>query len=214
MWALVEQISNLVTDGDHNPPKRTESGVPHLTAKNIREWRVDPTDCTYISKADSVRVFKRYLPKPGDVIVTCVGTIGRTAIVPEGFEFSPDRNLAAIRLMHGMLDAKYVQIALESPDYQKRLRGASGATAQPHLYLADIRALLIPLPPSGEQSRIVVETDRRLSLISEAEHQVEANAKRAERLRQSILANAFSGKMLLGHSTPHAEAMQAHVHTG
>ena len=194
MWANVEQISNLVTDGDHNPPKRTGFGVPHLTAKNIREWRIDPRDCTFISRENSVRVFKRYLPKAGDVIVTCVGTVGRTAIVPEGYEFSPDRNLAAIRFMARTLDPKYLQIVLESPDYQKRMRGASGATAQPHLYLSDLRAIPIPLAPTTEQDRIVLEITPRMSLIQEVEEQVDAGLRRSERLRQSILSLSFSGR--------------------
>ena len=195
VWASVEQIALLVTDGDHNPPKRTDVGVPHLTAKHIREWQIEPTECTFISKVDVDRVFKRYRPLAGDLIVTCVGTVGRTAIVPAGYEFSPDRNLAAIRLLPASLNANYLQLALESPEYQKLLRGASGSTAQPHLYLTDLRALLIPLAPRPEQHRIEVEIDRRFSLVREIEGQVDTNLKRAERLRQTILNNAFSGRL-------------------
>jgi len=196
VWASVEQIANLVTDGDHNPPKRTPTGVPHLTAKHIREWRVDPTDCTFISKDDAVRVFKRYHPKAGDLIVTCVGTVGRTAIVPNSFEFSPDRNLAAIRFFSGTLDVKFLQIVLESSDYQKLLRGASGSTAQPHLYLSDLRSLLIPLVATREQQRIVTEVDRLLSLITDVDAKAEANLKRAELLLKSTLSKAFRGQLM------------------
>ncbi len=48
------------------------------------------------------------------------------------------------------------------------------------------------LPPQVEQLRIVAEVDRRLSLLRETEVQVDANLRRAERLRQSILSRAFS----------------------
>jgi type I restriction enzyme S subunit len=54
----------------------------------------------------------------------------------------------------------------------------------------------IPLPPVSEQGRIVAEVERRLSVIDELEMQVEANLKRAERLRQAILKRAFEGKMV------------------
>ena len=54
----------------------------------------------------------------------------------------------------------------------------------------------LPLPPLAEQRRIVAEVERRLSVIQQAEAAVEANLTRAERLRQSILKQAFSGKLV------------------
>jgi type I restriction enzyme S subunit len=54
-----------------------------------------------------------------------------------------------------------------------------------------LQALAIPLPPLPEQHRIVAEVDRRLSIAREAEAEVDANLKRAQGLRQAILAKAF-----------------------
>jgi type I restriction enzyme, S subunit len=194
-WAAasIDQISSLVTDGDHNPPKRQPRGLPHLTAKNVRDWRLDPTGCTYISAADAERVLRRYSPAPGDLIITCVGTVGRTAIVPHDFKFSPDRNLAAVRLVDGHISTRYLNIVLSSPRYQELIRNASGATAQPHFYLGDLRALTIPLPPIQEQERIVAEVERRLSVTDEAVELVEGNMKRMSKLREAFLARAFAG---------------------
>ena len=54
----------------------------------------------------------------------------------------------------------------------------------------------VPLPPLAEQRRIVAEVERRLSVIQQAEATVEAGLKRAERLRQSILKEAFAGRLV------------------
>ena len=54
----------------------------------------------------------------------------------------------------------------------------------------------VPLPPLAEQCRIVAEVERRLSVVQQAEATVEASLLRAERLRQSILKQAFSGKLV------------------
>jgi type I restriction enzyme S subunit len=68
-------------------------------------------------------------------------------------------------------------------------------TLQPNLSPRDLAALPIPLPPLAEQTRIVAEVERRLSVIEGMEAVVEANLKRATRLRQSILQKAFSGNL-------------------
>jgi type I restriction enzyme S subunit len=54
----------------------------------------------------------------------------------------------------------------------------------------------IPIPPFAEQRRIDASTERRLSVISEVEVAIATNIVRAERLRQSILRRAFSGKLV------------------
>jgi len=56
---------------------------------------------------------------------------------------------------------------------------------------------------SGEQEQIVTEVEQRLSVINQLESTVEANLKRAERLRQSILKEAFSGRLV--PQDPHDE---------
>ena len=70
------------------------------------------------------------------------------------------------------------------------------ATAQKNINLQVLSELAIPLPPLAEQCRIVAEVERRLSVIQQTEANVEASLKRAERLRQSILKQAFSGKLV------------------
>ena len=62
--------------------------------------------------------------------------------------------------------------------------------------MGKIRGFVVSLPPLLEQHRIVSEVDRRLSILDELEATVEANLKRAERLRQSILKRAFEGKLV------------------
>ncbi|HYU75733.1 MAG TPA: restriction endonuclease subunit S [Ktedonobacteraceae bacterium] len=195
-WATVDQIAVLVTDGDHNPPARVSSGVPHLTAKNIVGSLIDFSSCTFISEIDAKRVFRRYMPLPNDLIITCVGTIGRTAIVPDGVIFSPDRNLAAVRTILGYSFPKFLEYCFLSPELQKKMAKVSSSTAQPHLYLTDLRALCFPLPSLAEQEQIVNEVEMQLSIIAHTEASIEANLKRIENTRQLILEQAFAGELV------------------
>ena len=67
---------------------------------------------------------------------------------------------------------------------------------RPNLNAPTVEALPIPLPSLAEQHRIVAEVERRLSVVTELEKQVEAALRRAERLRQAILKHAFEGKLV------------------
>ena len=62
--------------------------------------------------------------------------------------------------------------------------------------LSVLSSFPVPLPPLAEQRRIVAEVERRLSVAQKAEASIEANLRRVERLRQSILKQAFSGKLV------------------
>lgn len=61
--------------------------------------------------------------------------------------------------------------------------------------LEDVREASVALPSHEEQLLIVAEVERRLSVIEELEAAAEANLTRADRLRQSILHDAFSGTL-------------------
>jgi type I restriction enzyme S subunit len=70
------------------------------------------------------------------------------------------------------------------------------ATAQKNINLATLERVMVPTPGPAERSRIVAEVDRRLSIVRGVEADVDANLKRAQALRQAVLARAFSGEPL------------------
>ena len=76
------------------------------------------------------------------------------------------------------------------------LSALSDGSNVPQINHGDIEPVALPLPPLAEQHRIVAEVERRLSVVQELEATVQANLKRAERLRQAILKQAFQGKLV------------------
>jgi len=88
-----------------------------------------------------------------------------------------------------------------------------------HLSAGRFAKIEFPLPPLKEQEYIVAEVERRLSVIEELEASVEANLTRADRLRQSILSQAFSGRLVgqgtkNGPATVTAFSLAAESHAG
>jgi type I restriction enzyme S subunit len=117
-------------------------------------------------------------------------------IVPNGFLFSADRNLAAIRVVRELIFPEYLSYALNAPGIQKQLKKASGSTAQPHLYLRDIKNLIVPVPPMLEQRIIIEEIDEKLSNCARLQQDVGSAFSVLGSLRQSILKAAFAGRLV------------------
>jgi type I restriction enzyme S subunit len=60
----------------------------------------------------------------------------------------------------------------------------------------DLRSTVLPLPCIAEQKEIVSEVERLLSVVDNTGQTAEREHTRAERLRQSILKQAFSGRLV------------------
>ena len=105
-----------------------------------------------------------------------------------------NQNSAAIRVSETGVPSEYVYRYLEGQYEENRSMGSGNN--QPALNKARVQRIPLPLPPISEQQQIVAEVERRLSVIEELDASVEANLARADRLRQSILRQAFSGKLV------------------
>jgi len=142
----IADFCELVTDGDHNPPDRVQKGIPHLVVANLRDGRIDETGCTYITEANFERVSRRYSPQGGDVLLSCVGSIGLAALVPNDYVFSADRSLAIYRPITSELLPEFCMWLLRSKASQDYFNAVATGTAQQHLYLNDLRRHQVRVP--------------------------------------------------------------------
>jgi len=88
--------------------------------------------------------------------------------------------------------SEYLALALNADP----LRGSVTGTAQPKLTAAALNGLLVPLPSTEEQQRIVSEVERQTSLIDSLNAAVSSTTERATGLSSSILAAAFGGHLV------------------
>ena len=101
---------------------------------------------------------------------------------------------------HALFSPNLLMYWLNSPDLLARVRSLTGGSASPHLNVGEVKSFPVPVAPIAEQNAIAAEVERRLSVIEELQAAVEANVTRADRLRQSVLGQAFSGKLLLNEA--------------
>ena len=135
------------------------------------------------------------LHPPGTVLLGMIGegkTRGQVSILD--IYACNSQNSAAIRVSEAGASPEFVYYYLWG-QYRETRRIGSGNN-QPALNKSRVQEIFLPLPPLSEQERIVAEVERRLSVVQQAEATVEATLARAERLRQSILKQAFSGRLV------------------
>ena len=93
-WNLktFEEMSVLITDGEHSTPKRTKVGIYLLSARNVLNHSLQLKDVDYINRDEYLRIAKRVVPKKGDILISCSGTIGRCCSVPDSLQLQMVRS--------------------------------------------------------------------------------------------------------------------------
>ena len=200
VWATVGQVTFLVTKG--SSPKwqgfsYVDKGILFLRSQNVVWGDINLSDIACLPKAFNEKQKKSILKK-GDVLLNLVGaSIGRAAIASDELEgANMNQAVALIRLVKDGLDNKLLMNYLLSPDVQSIIHGKKVDVARANLSLADVSLLPVTLPPLPEQHRIVSEVERRLSVADAVNATIDAELKRSDALRQSILKQAFSGKLV------------------
>ena len=197
-WASLDQLLSLLRNGISAKPD-AESGLPILRISAVRPLSVNLAETRYLN-ADASD-YSDYALRAGDLLFTryngnpeLVGVCGVVPPLTSPF-VHPDKLIRCKLLSSGAFPDFVAIMANVGPsrDYlAKRVRTTAG---QAGISGGDLKGLPIPLAPLAEQTRIVAEVARRLSVVEELEASVSANLQRATRLRQSILQDAFTGKL-------------------
>jgi len=189
-WSTVGELARVGTGAT---PSRSKAAywnggdVPWVTSAAVNEPYVDATR-EFVTQAALAETNLTLYP-PGTLLVAMYGE-GKTRGKCTELRIAATTNqaLAALQVAEGL--RPYLKLFLDH-SYEDMRKVASGGV-QPNLNLGLVRALRVPLPPPAEQNRIVAEVDRRLSIVLEVEAEVDANLKRAQALRQAVLARAFA----------------------
>jgi type I restriction enzyme S subunit len=152
----LEQLCTLITDGEHATPERTSTGVPLVTAKNVRAGFLDLTVTDWVSDETAAKCWKRCKPEHSDILMVCVGaTTGRVCLVENPPEMVLVRSVALIRANQEQVLPQYLELCLLSPVGQAQIWAKVRQNAQPCLYLGKMKEIEFRIPPVSEQLRIV-----------------------------------------------------------
>ncbi|MEK5147979.1 restriction endonuclease subunit S [Psychrobacillus sp. FSL K6-4615] len=213
VYKSVEDICIKVTDGTHDTPKRTESGVPYITARHIREGKIDFDNCDYVSEEDHKVIYSRCNPEKNDILLVNIGAgTATTALINVDFQFSL-KNVALLKPDNSIVDSKYLEYYLRFVKLFIFNKFTNGG-AQPFLSLKKIKSIPIIVPTLQEQKEII----DKLDLIFQKEIRIKAELERLSIIlndnKMSILSKAFKGELGTNDSNdePAIELLKSALH--
>lgn len=153
-------------------------------------------DIRYFIDEQKFREMKRFELLPNDLIMSCSGTMGCVAIVPEGIKRGVI-NQALLKLTpKPTLNSSFLKFWMESRAFQDALKQYSaGAAIQNVASVKVLKEVEVPLPPISEQKNIVTQLS---DLSSETEHLAaiyQQKLSALSELKKSILHQAFTGQL-------------------
>jgi type I restriction enzyme S subunit len=141
---------------------------------------------------------KRTQTQPKDVLLNITGaSIGRCAYIPENFkEGNVNQHVCIIRTIPKYINYKYLTYLLNSPEIQSLIKRINSGATREALNLTQIRNIDIPICNIQEQEQIVFHLDSKFTLIKNLEDSINKELLNLEKLKHSILNEAFNGKLV------------------
>jgi type I restriction enzyme S subunit len=196
---LAESIPYAIKAGPFGSALKKEFYVPQGYKIYGQEQviRNDPYYGDYYINKERYETLKSCAIKPGDVLVSLVGTIGKVLILPENIEAGIiNPRLVKFSLEKRLINNKLIKIYLESNVVKHYFSISSHGGTMDILNLSILRDLPISLPPLLEQEILIDEIEKHFSFADKVEQIVDESLNKSEALRQSILKQAFEGKLV------------------
>lgn len=146
-----------VFDGPHATPTKIEEGPIYLGIDAITEdGRLNPAEYNHLSEEDYKKWTKRVTPQKDDIVFSYEATLGRYAMIPEGFYGCLGRRLAIVRVKDGRVNPKWLYYYFLSPEWKVFIANHTvrGSTVD-RISVEDFPEYPIPLPKREEQDAIV-----------------------------------------------------------
>ena len=184
----LNELTNKITDGSHNPPKgiAENEGYMMLSSQNIINNSINYENARFLKKEDFEKENSRTNLNRGDVLLTIVGTVGRTAIITDETNITMQRSVAVLKPTEE-INSIYLVGAINSDNVIRQLTKGAKGVAQKGIYLNDIKKIVISVPPielQNEFAEIVKQIDKQ-------KDEIQKSLKEMKELQESLMNKYF-----------------------
>lgn len=148
----LEDCMEAIIDYRGKTPKKTTSGIPLITAKIIKNGRVQEVN-EFIAEEDYDSWMRRGIPKAGDVVLTTEAPLGEVAQLDDR-KIALAQRVITLRGKKGLLDNDYLKYLLLSKEVQHQLDGRGTGTTVKGIKQSELREIKLRFPEFDVQRGI------------------------------------------------------------
>lgn len=216
-WCKLSDLFNIVSARRVHQSDWRTYGIPFYRTREIgwlAENRTDVKPELYIEESLYERFKQSGYPSPGDIMMTAVGTVGKTYIVQPGDKFYyKDASVLCLENI-SKVNPKYICHVIASEFFKSMIAEEAMGTTVATITMVRANEYIVPLPPLSIQKAIVEKIEELLPLIDEydkAAVELETlNKILPDKLRKSVLQEAIHGT-LVPNDIPEGEATGAEL---
>lgn len=180
-WEKVKlgDICKSIADGDHQAPKKQESGIPFITISNIdSNNRIDFTNCLYVSEEYYDAINDKRKASKDDILYSVVGSFGVPVLIKENLKFAFQRHIAILRPDTEKIFPAFMYYCILARDFYLQADSVAIGSAQRTITLGALNNMQLSLPPLPVQQRIA-------SILSAYDDLIENNKKQIKLLEEA-----------------------------
>lgn len=193
---VIDHLRTGLNPRTHFKLNTPDADCYYITVRELKGFSIEPDEKTdKVNSAAIKRINERSNLKPGDVLFSGTGTIGKTALVKElPVNWNIKEGVYAMTPKHSELDSKYLIYFIGSDSFLHLVNDKATGTGVRSIPMKELVKLPISVPPLLEQERIVERLDAAFAQIDELKSNAEKQLAEARALFQSALTQAMQPK--------------------
>jgi len=196
-WKTVEDVGDRERDAVQTGPfgaqlkssEFVETGVPVLAIGNVQWGYLDTSELKYVTPQKAEQL-SRYRVRPGDILFTRMGTVGRSCVVPtEANDWLISYHLLRVSVDKNRCNPKYLNYCFRgAPQIEAQIEQRSRGATRSGVNTKILASLRFPAAPLSAQHSIIEYLDGVQSQVTSLKQAQEAAMVSPARLFEGRLA--------------------------
>lgn len=193
---LIKYKCDEITDGAHISPVTEDGERYFVSITDIKKGQINFENALLTTHASFEYMTKTgCMPFAGDILFSKDGTIGQTAITPEGVEFVVASSLIIIRPNKSLVSPKYLNFLLQSGVISSQVERMVKGAGLPRLSIQNLLKVGGAFPPKIEQSGICDYLEKSLAQYDDLELKASEIINLMQERRTALISAAVTGKI-------------------
>lgn len=160
----------FISDGDHLPPPKSDSGVPFITISNITgQNKLSFEDTMFVPESYYNGLNENKKAQKGDILYSVVGSFGKPVYIDFDKQMVFQRHIAILRPKRNV-NARFIYYTMLNPQFYKLVDKLAIGCSQRTVTLDTLRNIEISLPDKDIQ-------DKTVEVLSLIDRKIDENCK-------------------------------------